>query len=133
MAQPSPLAPSTAPARPLSQPTSPKDVSTPERLVKLPTPEGPLTCVRAQVCGVAQMHCRDTFLGNTMTQWAPGRQPRLMFLHTNLSPKWNLNLPGSYKDYTRRWQARSACCTVPRLMAAVSAWAWLAWPGSFLG
>ena len=62
-----------------------------------------------QVCGVAQMHCRDTFLGNTMTQHGPGQQGRLMFLHTNLSPKWNLNLPGSFRDYTRRWQARGPC------------------------
>ena len=75
----------------------------------------------AQVCGVAQMHCRDTFLGNTMTQYGPGQQGRLMFLHTNLSPKWNLNLPGSFRDYTRRWQVRAPSRRLPmRAACAIS-------------
>ena len=68
--------------------------------------------VLVQVCGVAQMHCRNAFLGNTMTQFAPGAGQRLMFLHTNLSPKWSLNLPGSFKDYTRRWQVLPCSCAL---------------------
>lgn len=27
-----------------------------------------------------------------------------MFLHTNLSPKWSLQLPSSFDQYTRRWE-----------------------------
>lgn len=26
----------------------------------------------------------------------------MLFLHTNLSPKWNLNIPGDFRAYTRR-------------------------------
>ena len=48
--------------------------------------------------------CRVLFLGNTMTQYAP--DGRLMFLHTNLSPKWNLEIPGNFSLYRRRWKVR---------------------------
>ena len=39
-----------------------------------------------------------------MTQYAP--DGRLMFLHTNLSPKWNLEIPGNFSLYRRRWKVR---------------------------
>ena len=29
---------------------------------------------------------------------------KLMFLHTNMSPKWNLAIPADFDFYTRRWQ-----------------------------
>ena len=40
-------------------------------------------------------------MGNTMTQYSP--EGKLLFLHANLSPKWNLQLPGDFKAYTRRF------------------------------
>ena len=49
------------------------------------------------------MHvCRPAFLGNSMTQYSP--DGNIMFLHTNLSPKWNLELPGDFSEYRRRWK-----------------------------
>ena len=30
----------------------------------------------------------------------------MLFLHTNLSPKWNLNIPGDFRAYTRRLGVR---------------------------
>ena len=39
-------------------------------------------------------------MGNTMTQYSPAG--KLLFLHANLSPKWNLQVPGDFKAYTRR-------------------------------
>ena len=29
---------------------------------------------------------------------------KLMFLHTNMSPKWNLAIPADFSFYSRRWQ-----------------------------
>lgn len=46
--------------------------------------------------------CRTVFLGNTMSQFAP--DGRIMFLHTNLSPKWSLEIPGNFSLYRRRWK-----------------------------
>jgi hypothetical protein len=51
-------------------------------------------------CSPDQRLCWEEFTGNTMTQHAPSGQ--LLFLHTNLSPKWNLMIPGDFKSYTRR-------------------------------
>ena len=28
----------------------------------------------------------------------------IMFLHTNLSPKWSLEIPADFSHYNRRWQ-----------------------------
>ena len=53
-------------------------------------------------CSPDQNFCWEEFTGNTMTQYSPNGQ--LMFLHTNLSPKWNLMVPGDFEAYTRR------CC-----------------------
>lgn len=53
-------------------------------------------------CSPDQNFCWEEFTGNTMTQYSPNGQ--LMFLHTNLSPKWNLMVPGNFEAYTRR------CC-----------------------
>ena len=79
-----------------------------------------LKCCELQACGARQLGCRTVFLGNTMTQHAPGAQGQLMFLHTNLSPKWNLHLPDSFQHYTKRWQAGpEACCL--RLTSAQTA------------
>ncbi len=52
-------------------------------------------------------------MGNTMTQHSPGGD--LLFLHTNLSPKWNLQVPGDFKAYTRR-QERSPFAAVHLLL-----------------
>ena len=46
------------------------------------------------------VYCWEEFVGNTMTQYSPDGE--LLFLHTNLSPKWNLQIPGDFKAYTRR-------------------------------
>ena len=35
---------------------------------------------------------------------------KLMFLHTNMSPKWNLAIPADFSFYSRRWQV-SSCQT----------------------
>ncbi len=53
-------------------------------------------------CSPDQSFCWEEFTGNTMTQYSPNGH--LMFLHTNLSPKWNLMVPGNFEAYTRR------CC-----------------------
>ena len=34
----------------------------------------------------------------------------MMFMHTNLSPKWSLQLPGSFDMYSRRWQVLPMYC-----------------------
>lgn len=38
---------------------------------------------------------------------------KLMFLHTNMSPKWNLAIPPDFDYYSRRWQVTGfalVCC-----------------------
>ncbi|KAK9810503.1 hypothetical protein WJX72_011854 [[Myrmecia] bisecta] len=52
--------------------------------------------------GVPVVPSACDFLGNTMTQHDP--DGRLMFLHTNMSPKWNLQIPASFTQFRRRWQ-----------------------------
>ena len=32
---------------------------------------------------------------------------QLMFLHTNLSPKWSLEIPAEFNYYNRRWQVNA--------------------------
>ncbi|KAL3132425.1 hypothetical protein ABBQ32_008983 [Trebouxia sp. C0010 RCD-2024] len=60
-------------------------------------PFGP-QCKRGS--GVLQHGCG--FAGNTMAQYSP--EGKLMFLHTNMKPKWNLGLPADFSFYNRRWQ-----------------------------
>ncbi len=70
-------------------------------------------------CSPDQSFCWEEFTGNTMTQYSPTGQ--LLFLHTNLSPKWNLMVPGDFKAYTRRCakflehlEIATATCTAAR-------------------
>ena len=71
----------------------------------------------------------------------------VMFLHTNLSPKWSLEIPADFSDYHRRWQVcrctsvtptwclhidKVVCWSVTRSRTAarlcfliMSIWAWL--------
>ncbi|CAL8466252.1 g5788 [Coccomyxa elongata] len=67
----------------------------------IPHPVGSLGVMR-HYCSPDQSFCWEEFTGNTMTQYSP--DGHLMFLHTNLSPKWNLMVPGDFEAYTRRWQ-----------------------------
>ncbi|DBA65601.1 TPA: hypothetical protein ACH3X2_002666 [Trebouxia sp. C0005] len=60
-------------------------------------PFGP-GCIKGQ--NSIQVGCG--FAGNTMAQYTP--QGKLMFLHTNMSPKWNLAIPADFDYYSRRWQ-----------------------------
>lgn len=51
----------------------------------------------------SETQCSEQFFGNTMTQFDPSG--KLLFLHTNLSPKWHVHLPDDFDaGYTRRWQ-----------------------------
>ena len=52
------------------------------------------------MCSPDQIICWEEFVGNTMTQYSP--EGELLFLHANLSPKWNLEVPGDFKAYMRR-------------------------------
>lgn len=36
-----------------------------------------------------------------------------MFLHTNMSPKWNLAIPADFEYYSRRWQVMSSALILP--------------------
>lgn len=54
-----------------------------------------------QRCSRTQRSCWYDYAGNSMTQHDPAG--RLMFIHTNLSPKWNLQIPGEFELYTRRY------------------------------
>lgn len=36
-----------------------------------------------------------------------------MFLHTNMSPKWNLAVPADFDYYSRRWQVMSSALILP--------------------
>ena len=67
---------------------------------------GPAFAMRItrQTDWISPWMCRPTFLGNTMTQHSPDGS--IMFLHTNLSPKWNLEIPGEFTQYRRRWKVR---------------------------
>lgn len=47
------------------------------------------------------MFCRIESACLTAKSWCR----KLLFLHTNLSPKWNVGLPDDFdKYYTRRWE-----------------------------
>lgn len=93
--------------------SSPPTLSRPFHLLKKPLrPRQPIhlsvpcppALLRVQACG--EGGCRPRFLGNTMTQHTP--DGHLMFLHTNLSPKWSLQVPADFGQYTRRWQVCGA-------------------------
>ncbi len=45
----------------------------------------------------------DTAQANSMWMFSG----KLMFLHTNLSPKWSLEVPAEFAYYNRRWQVRA--------------------------
>ncbi|KAK9798888.1 hypothetical protein WJX73_001325 [Symbiochloris irregularis] len=72
---------------------------TPYHLV--PTPVGSVGLI-GLACGEGRK-CKHRYKGNTMTQH--DMHGNMMFLHTNLSPKWSLQLPGDFSMYSRRWQA----------------------------
>lgn len=67
----------------------------------MPTPVGALGIIK-QSCSRDQRICWQEFAGNTMTQH--DTDGNLMFLHTNLSPKWSLEIPADFSYYQRRWQ-----------------------------
>lgn len=46
---------------------------------------------------------RDEVFTNTMAQ--KGLDGKLMFMHTNMPPKWTLAVPEDFKRVVRRWQA----------------------------
>lgn len=48
---------------------------------------------------------RDEVVGNTMAQKDP--EGSLMFMHTNMPPKWTLAVPEEFDLAVRRWQAIS--------------------------
>lgn len=68
---------------------------------KIPHPVGSVGQMRSY-CSPDQSFCWEEFTGNTMVQH--DTKGNMLFLHTNLSPKWNLNIPGDFAAYTRRWQ-----------------------------
>ena len=51
-------------------------------------------------CSPDQQYCWEEFTGNTMVQH--DLKGNMLFLHTNLSPKWNLHIPGDFRAYSRR-------------------------------
>ena len=51
-------------------------------------------------CSPDQQFCWEEFTGNTMVQH--DLMGNMLFLHTNLSPKWNLHIPGDFRGYSRR-------------------------------
>ena len=51
-------------------------------------------------CSPDQRFCWNEFTGNTIVQH--DLSGNMLFLHANLSPKWNLHIPGDFKEYTRR-------------------------------
>ncbi|DBB17802.1 TPA: hypothetical protein ACH3X3_002830 [Trebouxia sp. C0006] len=67
----------------------------------LETPVGSLGIIKTS-CSRDQRSCWQEFAGNTMTQY--DTDGKLMFLHTNLSPKWSLEVPAEFAYYNRRWQ-----------------------------
>ena len=53
-----------------------------------------------------------------------------MFLHTNMSPKWNLAIPADFDYYTRRWQVRVhiPASVMTKLVTHHDAFAECVWP-----
>lgn len=55
--------------------------------------------------GCISMNTQNTFANSCLCSTTAGNGAgKLMFLHTNMSPKWNLAIPADFSFYSRRWQ-----------------------------
>lgn len=54
-------------------------------------------------CGM--FTCQEQLLTNTIAQKDP--QGSLLFLHTNMKPKWSMAVPAAFESAVRRWRVLS--------------------------
>ena len=68
------------------------------------------------------LHALEAFTAQATSMWVSSG--KLMFLHTNLSPKWSLGVPAEFAFYNRRWQVRVQQMNCSKLSCLSATFSW---------